>query len=153
MSKTTKERIVVPLFKVLVNGESCHGGDGKYPSIGKWTARREPVLCKSGYHLTSDPLGWWLPRAELWLAEGRGAMSAGGGGGKAAFASARLVKKITPQWKLLPLFPRVRCFLAATARSLDPRADISWADLFEANLSTDPPIRKLFAKTSGSQGS
>ena len=121
------------LFKVLVNGCACVCGNRyKYP-IHRWTKCTNPRICESGWHLTADPLRWWQPGAELYLAEGRG-LIAGDGSDKAAFERVRLVQRIDQSWALLPLFPRVRCFLAASARSLDPKSDISWADLSEANL-------------------
>ena len=122
------------LFKVLVDGAPCHGGDGKYPPPKKWTPIvEEPECCHHGYHLTSDPLRWWKPRAALWLAEGRGPLH-GDGSDKAAFAQVRLIEEVTGHWPLLEMFPRVRAFLAATTRSVDPKADIGWANLGGANL-------------------
>lgn len=121
------------LFKVLVNGRSCHGGDAEYPSPGKWTTRISPSCCKSGWHLTSDPLRWWTPKASLWLAEGDGLL-AGDGSDKAAFERMRIVEQITRDWKYLPMFPRVRAFLVASIRSEDANSDISWADLAGAYL-------------------
>ena len=122
------------LFKVLVDGAPCHGGDGKYPPPKKWTPIvEEPECCHHGYHLTSDPLRWWKPRAALWLAEGRGPLH-GDGSDKAAFAQVRLIEEVTGHWPPLEMFPRVRAFLAATTRSVDPKADIGWANLRGANL-------------------
>ena len=127
--------MMVALFKVLVGGRSCHGGDLVYPAAGEWTdAVAGPRCCAAGYHLTSDPLRWWLPMAELWLAEGEGPL-AGDGSDKAAFARVRLVERVTREWPLLVMFPRVRAFLAASTRSGDPAADIEWANLSGANLS------------------
>mgnify|MGYP003735466721 FL=1 len=82
------------LFKGLVNGRSCHGGAAEYPPPGEWTARISPSCCKSGWHLTSDPLRWWTPKASLWLAEGDGLL-AGDGSDKAAFERVRIVEQIT----------------------------------------------------------
>ena len=133
----------VALFKVLVKGCPCYGGDGKYPKLGVWTPPVKPRVCKSGYHLTADPLRWWRPDADLYLAEGRGRLD-GRGDDKAAFQQVRLLRKVTPKWPLLTVFPRVRAFLAATERSRDAGADISWANLSGADLSgadrpTNPP--------------
>jgi hypothetical protein len=123
------------LFKVLVDGAPCHGGDGKYPPLKKWTpVVNKPSCCHQGYHLTSDPLRWWKPKAALWLAEGRGPLH-GDGSDKAAFAQVRLIEEITTDWPLLVMFPRLRAFLAATARSNDPNANLSGADLIGADLS------------------
>ena len=65
------------LFKVLVDGKSCHGGDTVYVP-GKWTPKVSPVCCAAGYHLTNDPLKWWKSGAEVWLAEGQGTLDAQG---------------------------------------------------------------------------
>lgn len=119
------------LFKVLLAGESCHGGDREYPPAGEWTRATEP--CCAGWHLTSDPLRWWMPRAELWLAEGKLPMH-GDGEDRAAFSRVRLVEQITKDWPYLVMFPRVQCFLAASARSFDPKADIDWVNLTRAYL-------------------
>jgi hypothetical protein len=123
-----------PLFKVLVEGSSCHGGSAKYPKPGIWTNKIHPKCCMQGWHLTSDPLKWWKPKAKIWLAEGRGNIN-GDNSDKAAFESVRLIAKIDWKWPLLPMFPRVRAFLAASDRSNDPKADLSGADLSGAYLS------------------
>ena len=133
------EEIIVPLFKVLVDGAPCHGGSGAYPPAGQWTERVEDEdveCCSGGYHLTTDPLGWWRPRATLDLAadDPTGGIS-GDGSDKAAFARVRVIYRITREWRYLVMFPRIRCFLAATERSLDSGVDIAWADLSGANLS------------------
>jgi hypothetical protein len=56
-------------FKVLKGNKSCHGGakkwtlpvlndDGTYAAT-RWTRRiANPVICKSGFHLTTDPMQW-----------------------------------------------------------------------------------------------
>lgn len=51
-------------YKVLVDGRSCHGGNMTYPQIGEKTPTIDGVrVCLRGYHLTSDPIRWWAPRA------------------------------------------------------------------------------------------
>jgi hypothetical protein len=122
------------LFKVLIDGKPCHGGNGEYPPKGKWTKRVAPQICDSGWHLTSDPLRWWKPGAELFFAEPRGVYSYDGSD-KAAFPSVRILGRVTPKWRYLQMFPRIRAFLAASVRHKEPTADISWANLSEANLS------------------
>jgi len=122
------------LFKILVDGKPCHGGNGEYPPIGEWTERVKPSCCGSGYHLTSDPLKWWVPLSTLWLAESDGAIN-GDGQDKAAFERVRLIEQITWDWPYLCMFPRLRAFLAASARSKDTKADITRAELSGANLS------------------
>lgn len=122
------------LFKILVDGKSCNGGDAKYPDPGEWTETREPCCCNSGWHLTSDPLRWWMPRATLWLAEGETPLH-GDGSDKAAFARVRLLEQITTDWPYLVMFPRIRAFLAATRRSLNPDCYLGWANLSGSDLS------------------
>jgi len=129
------DRIIMPLFKILVDGKSCHGGSYEWKP-GRWTKRvkaADVACCRAGYHLTSDPLAWWKPKATLWLAEAEGRID-GDGGDKAAFARVRLIEQITKDWRFLPMFPRVRAFLVACAKSEDRDADIGWADLSGANL-------------------
>ena len=117
----------------MVDSKSCHGGRHTY-RVGEWTSKIAPICCHYGWHLTSDPLRWWKPKAELWLAEGRGKIH-GDGSDKAAFESVRIVQKLDKDWPLLVVFPRVRAFIAASMRSFDPKADIAWANLSYANLS------------------
>ena len=121
------------LFKVLVEGKPCNGGRGEYPPVGVWSETIQPQCCRAGWHLTSDPLRWWRPRATLWLAEGQIPMH-GDGSDKAAFSRVRLIEPITKDWEYLIMFPRIRCFLAASARSFDADADIAWAKLTGADL-------------------
>jgi hypothetical protein len=128
-----KQIIYPPLFKVLVDMKSCHGGDYTY-KVGRWTPTTTPKCCCEGWHLTSDPLRWWKPSARLYLAVGKGSLN-GDGSDKAAFASVKIIEEVTQCWPLLCMFPRLRLFLAASARSLDSKEDISWADLPGANLS------------------
>ena len=131
-----KNTIQPMLFKILVDGKPCHGGEGEYPAIGKWTARAKDDLscCKNGYHLTADPLRWWLPKAQLFLAEADG-LPCGDSTDKACFVRIRLQLEIKKDWPWLVMLPRVRAFLAASVRSIDTKCDISWANLSWANLS------------------
>jgi hypothetical protein len=130
---TTEAKIIVPLFKVLVDGKSCHGGDAEWPPVGEWTVRIEPICCFKGWHLTTDPLRWWTPRATLWLCEAEMPIS-GDGSDKASFRSVRRIMEITHAWPYLSMFPRVRCFIAASMRSHDANMDISAFTLNGANL-------------------
>ena len=122
------------LFKVLVDGKSCHGGEYKYPPLGRWTPAVDPSICSTGYHLTSDPLAWWKPKAALYIAEGKGKID-GDGQNKLAFEQVRLLEQVLDKSPILVAFPRLRAFLAASARSVSATADISWANLSGANLS------------------
>jgi hypothetical protein len=125
--------MTVALFKVLVDGKSCHGGSYTYPALGEWTQAKTPMVCCSGYHLTTSPLRWWKSRATLYLAEGDGPISCEGD--KASFSRVRLIEEVTRDWPYLGMFPDVRAFLAASERSMNPGAGIFWANLSRANLS------------------
>ena len=121
------------LFKVLKDGKSCHGGKYKYPPPGKWTrkiAKKRCKLCAEGYHLTSEPLRWYVKGGEVWTAEGDG-LVAGDNADKAVFQRVRLVERVTDDWPYLCMFPRVKAFLEMDKE----RANLSGADLSGANLS------------------
>ena len=73
------------LYKVLVNGRSCHGGDYKYDlpkkledgtwKPGKWTkkiSKKDIEMCKCGYHLTNNPKSWYSRGAKVYIAEAKG---------------------------------------------------------------------------------
>ncbi len=126
-------KVIPVLFKITgADGGPVHGGTGTYPPLGRWTQDVQPCVCRAGWHLVADPLPWWRPAARLWLAEGDGQMD--GDGDKGAFARMRLVEEVTREWPYLPLYERVRCFIAASERSSDAAADIRWARLAGANL-------------------
>ena len=128
--------LVIPFFKVLVDNKSCHGGDYDYPIIGKWTPKIKDIkICESGYHLTTDPLRWWKPKSKLYLAEGKSLVNSQVEQDKSCFEQVRLLEEVTKGWKYLKFFPILQCFLAACERSIDKKADISWANLSKANLS------------------
>ncbi|WP_289008369.1 hypothetical protein [uncultured Thermomonospora sp.] len=60
------------LFKALDGLRPVHGGDGRYPGVGRWTEHLDPARlqpCVYGYHLTRGPqvLGWLGPT--LYVAE------------------------------------------------------------------------------------
>jgi hypothetical protein len=67
-----------PLYKVLVNGRSCHGGDMEWSlpkkgKPGKWHSVNGQIrLCSNGLHLTDDPARWWSPGCSIYLVEARG---------------------------------------------------------------------------------
>jgi hypothetical protein len=134
MTKAKQIQYAPLLFKVLVDDKPCHGGTGTFPPVGKWTKKEEPDCCTNGWHLTSDPLRWWKPKATLWLCEAKLPLD-GDGSDKAAFSRVRRIMEVTHVWPYLPMFPRIRCFLAASERSRNVKADIAWADLSWANLS------------------
>src|SRR5690606_1420642 len=60
------------LFKTLDGFRPVHGGDGRYPVVGRWTEHLDPTRlkpCVYGYHLTRGPqvLRWLGPT--LYVAE------------------------------------------------------------------------------------
>lgn len=72
---------------------ATHAGDWRWDRLKKWQPAQTPVMCKSGYHLTTSAhLIDWLD-AELWIAEGRGPSIVGDT--KVVFAQARLVERVT----------------------------------------------------------
>lgn len=83
--KTAEAREPAPLklYKVLVDGRSCHGGrmawslptkgtDGSW-TPGEWHEVDGPVvLCRSGLHLTDSPQHWWIDGATAYEVEAEG---------------------------------------------------------------------------------
>ena len=123
----------LPLFKILVDGKSCHGGEYKYPEPEVYTEEIKDVeICYQGYHLTSDPLLWWKPKATLWLAEGQGKSEVSYS--KTVFSRVRLLEQVTKDTPGVKSYQRIMMFLVASARSFDPSCDISWANLANANF-------------------
>jgi hypothetical protein len=131
------------LFKVLgPNLESIHGGTMTWvpPADGEehgplMRFDGKPECCYSGLHVTSDPLRWWHPGARLFPVQvNLAAPSHGDGSDKMAVTECRLLPEVTRDWPLLCAYPRVRAFLAASERSRDAEADISWAGLHKADL-------------------
>jgi len=79
------------LYKVLVGGKSCHGGNAAWPlpqgdAPGDWMVARKPdgseataadlAPCRIGLHLTDDPVRWWTPGCTVYLAEADGVIGA-----------------------------------------------------------------------------
>jgi len=67
------------LFKVLVDGRSCHGGDfswslpqGAQP--GDWHEVDAVEMCRQGFHLTDWPPRWWLPTCAIYVVEAEGVL-------------------------------------------------------------------------------
>ena len=94
------------LYKVIVAGRSCHGGDlawslptpdgqGGYVP-GDWhTVKGEIAICKRGLHLTTARYqAWWQWDAELYEAETREIV--GWDGDKCVCRSARLLRPVPP---------------------------------------------------------
>lgn len=71
----------MPVYKVLVDGKACHGGDltwslpadngdGSFVP-GDWHRVEPPIrVCSNGLHLTTDPLEWMVTGAMVYRAEG-----------------------------------------------------------------------------------
>jgi hypothetical protein len=126
MEKDTPEP-THPLFKVLIDGRACHGGDLQWSlpvqspgdegwQPGEWHAVEPPIqVCERGLHLTSDPLAWLRTGAMVYRAEGAGATSEDGSD-KTAFERARL---LAPAPEMIPYYwdswlPFVRDVIPAT---------------------------------------
>lgn len=71
------------LYKVLVDGRSCHGGSLKWslPSQqkdgswkpGKWhSAKGDLQICQNGIHLTKEPFRWYKTGWQVFEAEAAG---------------------------------------------------------------------------------
>ena len=102
--------ITAPLYKVLVDGSSCRGGDMAWPlptqgEDGAWTpgewvklnSRRKLVLCANALHLTDQPAAWYLPNAQCWQVEYRGEVVGeldGGWQSKIGVREARLLRPV-----------------------------------------------------------
>lgn len=67
-----------PLYKVVVNGRSCHGGSLEWSlptdgAPGEWHAAGGPLVPhQHGLHVTDDPARWWVPGCTIYLAEVEG---------------------------------------------------------------------------------
>jgi hypothetical protein len=97
------------LYKVLVGGQSCHGGslkwslpqraeDGSY-TPGDWhRVSGDLTICERGIHLTTAPYQlWWKWDAELYEAEAEGI--AAWDGDKCVCRAARLLRPVpVPAW-------------------------------------------------------
>jgi hypothetical protein len=97
------------LYKVLVGGQSCHGGslkwslpqqadDGSY-TPGDWhRVSGDLTICERGIHLTTAPYqSWWRWDAELYEAEAEGI--AAWDGDKCVCRAARLLRPVpVPAW-------------------------------------------------------
>jgi hypothetical protein len=61
------------LYKVLVNGKSCHGGDMEW-KLNVWNEVKsdELKMCETGIHLTTKPANWWKLNWEVYEAEAEG---------------------------------------------------------------------------------
>lgn len=68
-------------YKVLVNGNSCHGGTLAWslPTAnqpGEWVAvDGDLALCARGLHVTTNPVHWWKDGCVVYEAEIDGAIA------------------------------------------------------------------------------
>ncbi len=110
---------LMPLYKVLVDGKSAHGGDlvwslPRQRADGTWRPGRwhhvagEIAVCDNGLHLTMEPVRWLKLGAEVYAAEGAGASDAAGD--KIAYRRARLTRPAPEQipawWPVVEHFCR-----------------------------------------------
>ena len=91
------------LYKILVNGKSCHGGDLKWSlpkgeKAGKWhTVKGDLKICSKGIHLTNEPFNWYKWGCTLYEAEAKDIIA--WEDNKCVCRSARLVKEFPhPKW-------------------------------------------------------
>lgn len=134
-------------FKVLLpGGKPAHGGQGvwKLPEDGKpaaWMPRvRDIRACERGYHLTTRPMEWWLPGAELYSAEGAGGHELHDyelhDNNKVCFARARLLTRVTDAWPFLPMFREAQVFVnLREGGTIKDGADFIQKDLCQLDLS------------------
>lgn len=80
------------IFKFLKQGRVSPFMEWCYPPVGKWTLPRTPILCRSGYHVSTEwDLASFVDR-ELYLVEGGGASD--GNKYKKVYETIRLVRRI-----------------------------------------------------------
>ena len=91
------------LYKILVNGKSCHGGDMKWDlpkgnKPGKWhKASGDIEICSNGLHLTNEPFNWYKWGCDCYEAEYKGKIE--WEEDKCVVQEARLIKKAKhPKW-------------------------------------------------------
>ena len=91
------------LYKILVNGRACHGGDFAYSlpteKNGIWTPgdwhniEGKTKLCSNGFHLTDKPGKWMKWGAEMYEVEAKGVGQWDRDDAKCVASSVRLTKK------------------------------------------------------------
>ena len=65
------------LYKILVDGKSCHAGDLKWSlptsKPGAWQkVKGDLVICEKGIHLTKEPYKWYKRGCTCYEAEAKG---------------------------------------------------------------------------------
>jgi hypothetical protein len=107
-STDANSTITTTLYKVLVDGASCHGGSLTWPlptqnDDGSWTpgewvsVQGDLVLCENALHLTDHPASWYAERSQCWAAEHRGEVAGeldGAWGSKVGVREARLLRPV-----------------------------------------------------------
>jgi hypothetical protein len=90
------------LYKILVDGKSCHGGKLKWSlpkgKPGKWhTVKGELKICEKGLHLTTKPFNWYKWGCTCYEAEAKDILS--WEDDKCVAGSVRLLKEVPhPKW-------------------------------------------------------
>src|SRR4051812_5444752 len=90
------------LYKVLVNGKSCHGGDMEWSlpnkKPGEWHHYEGDIkICNTGFHLTKKPFKWYKVGCECYEAEAKDIVE--WEDDKCVARSVRLLKKVLhPKW-------------------------------------------------------
>jgi Asp-tRNA(Asn)/Glu-tRNA(Gln) amidotransferase A subunit family amidase len=116
------------LFKVLVDGKSCHGGNlawnlPKGKTTGEWHDYKGDLkMCESGLHVTTAPEAWWKPNCKFYLAEAEGI--SGEQDNKLLCRRVRLVREVA----IPDYLQRVDAFVTAAALNVADRADPSQPD-------------------------
>ena len=99
-----------PLYKVLVNGRSCHGGNMEWSlptktkagntKPGKWhTYEGDIVICNTGLHFTTDWQKWLKPNCTVYNAEATGIVAHDDDGAKCVARRGRLLSEVKkPEW-------------------------------------------------------
>ncbi len=91
------------LFKILVDGRSCHGGtlEWSLPTAdgpGAWHEVQGPTqLCRRGLHLATDPRKWLKPGCRIYVVDAEGIGERADADCKIVVQRARLVRELTPE--------------------------------------------------------
>ncbi len=90
-------------YKILMNGESCHGGNmtwslPKGDEPGDWHTHEGPaVMCASGFHVTDTPSKWYKTASSVYQAECEGFVQENTSEQKSLFTKVRLVRELTDE--------------------------------------------------------
>ena len=92
------------LYKILVNGKSCHGGNLQWSlpngKPGDWHEIQGTLnMCTNGIHLTDKPAKWFRWNCSMYEAEYEGEILWDKNESKQCARKVRLIKEVpTPQW-------------------------------------------------------